>query len=334
MYLTTNMDEQDAAPYFLWDDPIPIRALHERLRTASEPERLRLIGKIMREANDVEVWRFVSLGEVLRLWRMAPPGVDSMTETLSPLQRALVERFFARVKTFPAFQRRIVRRGSESVVVDLVRDPTAGQLPKEQRGPIRLDSLREILANKICALLGRSELRDLVDAFVLDRRGGLSVEDALPIRASLRGCSRRSGLETTRAFRRESLRPNCGPIWRISSLGSRIWPSRHRRGQARRRWPSRLAREGPGHEEQRLVPTRSPPLSRLCIPWTTLDLRPARPSTRWHRLARPRPRLVRRWCGFRRRRGCNSTPSGSSRLQCQSVRPSTVTFGAGVYFGR
>ena len=73
MYLTTNMDEQDAAPYFLWDDPISIRALHERLRTASEPERLRLIGKIMREANDLEVWRFVSLGEVLRLWAKIAP---------------------------------------------------------------------------------------------------------------------------------------------------------------------------------------------------------------------------------------------------------------------
>jgi len=68
MYLTTNMDEQDAAPYFLWDDPIPIRALHERLRTASEPERVRLIGKVMREANDADVWRFVSLGDVLSLW--------------------------------------------------------------------------------------------------------------------------------------------------------------------------------------------------------------------------------------------------------------------------
>ena len=86
-----------------------------------------------------------------------------------------------RVKTFPAFQRRIVRRGAESVVVDLVRDPTASQLPKEQRGSVRLDSLLEILANKLCALLGRSELRDLVDAFVLERRGGLTAEEALPI---------------------------------------------------------------------------------------------------------------------------------------------------------
>lgn len=73
MYLTTNMDEQDAAPYFLWDDPISIRELHERLRMASEPERLRLIGTIMREANDAEVWRFVSLGEVLRLWPKLVP---------------------------------------------------------------------------------------------------------------------------------------------------------------------------------------------------------------------------------------------------------------------
>jgi hypothetical protein len=40
----------------------------------------------------------------------------------------------------------------------------------EERQGIRLHSLREIAANKICALPGRGEIRDLVDQPLLPRR--------------------------------------------------------------------------------------------------------------------------------------------------------------------
>jgi hypothetical protein len=63
--------------------------------------------------------------------------------------------------------------------VDLVLDTTeriAGP-PVESQG-LRVDPPREILINKICAILGRSEPRDLVDLFFLDR-AGLRVLDAL-----------------------------------------------------------------------------------------------------------------------------------------------------------
>jgi hypothetical protein len=85
-----------------------------------------------------------------------------------------------RLQTSPDFRRRLVRRGDESLVVDLVRErATAGQRAKVQRGIVRLDSAEEILANKLCALLSRAELRDLVDVIALER-AGLRLEEVLP----------------------------------------------------------------------------------------------------------------------------------------------------------
>ena len=66
--LSTDLDDPDAYPYFLWDDPMTIRELRERLRTASPPERTRLLAKILREARDTEVWRFTTPREVADAW--------------------------------------------------------------------------------------------------------------------------------------------------------------------------------------------------------------------------------------------------------------------------
>lgn len=76
------------------------------------------------------------------------------------------------VKSFPEFQRLLVRRGDDSVLVDLVIDraPDVDPVIEEQQG-IRLHSLREIAANKVCAILGRGEIRDLVDLRAILQRG-------------------------------------------------------------------------------------------------------------------------------------------------------------------
>ena len=66
--LSTNLDDPEAVPYFLWDEPITVRELKSRLETASPPERLRLLAKVLREARDPDVWRFTSPKEVERLW--------------------------------------------------------------------------------------------------------------------------------------------------------------------------------------------------------------------------------------------------------------------------
>src|SRR5687767_1349235 len=66
--LTSNLDDPSAVPYFLWDEPMTVSELRARLETASEPERHRLLGKIMREARDTDVWRFTTLRSIVRSW--------------------------------------------------------------------------------------------------------------------------------------------------------------------------------------------------------------------------------------------------------------------------
>lgn len=83
------------------------------------------------------------------------------------------------IQTAPDFRRQLLRRSSEAVLIDLVRDRVV-QLVAEKpviRG-IRVDPAEEILANKLCALLARAEVRDLVDVRALEI-SGYRVEDAL-----------------------------------------------------------------------------------------------------------------------------------------------------------
>lgn len=83
------------------------------------------------------------------------------------------------VQTSPDFRRILLRRGAEAVIVDLVRERVAQRIPeKPVIGGIRLDPPEEILANKLCALLSRSEIRDLVDTRALELAGN-KIEDAL-----------------------------------------------------------------------------------------------------------------------------------------------------------
>jgi len=66
--LSTNLLDAGAVPYFLWDEPMTVGALRERLRTASRPEAARLLGKILREARDTDVWLFTTPAEVALRW--------------------------------------------------------------------------------------------------------------------------------------------------------------------------------------------------------------------------------------------------------------------------
>ena len=79
------------------------------------------------------------------------------------------------------FKRLVLTRGEEGVVIDLVKD-TGHQLhpDKLERDNIVIDPPDEILANKLAALVGRAEERDLVDVMFLER-AGYSVEAALPV---------------------------------------------------------------------------------------------------------------------------------------------------------
>ncbi len=69
------------------------------------------------------------------------------------------------------FRRYLVTRGAERAVVDLVVD----RVPRIDEGVVidgvRVDSLREIAANKVCTLLSRMEPRDLFDLRALIAEG-------------------------------------------------------------------------------------------------------------------------------------------------------------------
>lgn len=83
------------------------------------------------------------------------------------------------LQTSPDFRRLLLRRNDDVIVIDLVRERVAQTSPEKLLvGAIRVDPPEEILANKLCALLSRSEIRDLVDVRALETLG-YSLENAL-----------------------------------------------------------------------------------------------------------------------------------------------------------
>lgn len=83
------------------------------------------------------------------------------------------------IQTSPDFRRLLLKRNEEAIVIDLVREYVFQVTPeKPVINNIRVDSPEEILANKLCALLSRSEIRDLIDVRELEN-AGFDLENAL-----------------------------------------------------------------------------------------------------------------------------------------------------------
>ena len=64
--LTTDMARHDLRPYFLWDEDVSIAELRQVLAGPDGPRRDQLLGKMLREARDIDVWHFVRPAEVAR----------------------------------------------------------------------------------------------------------------------------------------------------------------------------------------------------------------------------------------------------------------------------
>jgi hypothetical protein len=76
------------------------------------------------------------------------------------------------ITTAPTFRRYQLNRNTERELLDFVVEMVPQiDADKAQFGKLRVDTLREITANKICTLIGRCELKDLVDLFFLNKRG-------------------------------------------------------------------------------------------------------------------------------------------------------------------
>jgi hypothetical protein len=76
------------------------------------------------------------------------------------------------VQSSPDFHRFELKRGSDREMLDFVID-RAPQLDaeKSETDGIRIDTIREIIANKWSSLVGRMEIKDLIDLYFLDRAG-------------------------------------------------------------------------------------------------------------------------------------------------------------------
>jgi hypothetical protein len=77
--LTTDMTVGDRRPYFFWDEDVSIDELRRTLAGGPHDERMRLLGKMLREARDIDVWHFVTPHEV--------------AEALPALERRLGRRY-------------------------------------------------------------------------------------------------------------------------------------------------------------------------------------------------------------------------------------------------
>ncbi len=105
-----------------------------------------------------------------------------MDSRLTPLQRDVLDSFFRREDRFLLTGDAALagfHLGHRTTHGYLVRD-RAPQIHAQKvlSGAIRVDPADEILANKLCALLSRTENRDLVDVMALER-SGLDLEAAI-----------------------------------------------------------------------------------------------------------------------------------------------------------
>jgi hypothetical protein len=64
--LTLDLSDGSKRPYFFWDEDVSIDELKSALRDGPSALRERLMGKMLREARDIDVWRFMTPVEVAR----------------------------------------------------------------------------------------------------------------------------------------------------------------------------------------------------------------------------------------------------------------------------
>jgi len=63
--LTLDLRDPNRRLYFFWDEDVSVAELRAALEPGGDAhERMRLLGKLLREARDVDVWRFVTPAEV------------------------------------------------------------------------------------------------------------------------------------------------------------------------------------------------------------------------------------------------------------------------------
>ncbi len=65
--LSLQIDRDEVQPYFIWDVPVTMTELRAHLRHPDPHVRALWTARVMREARYLDVWKLVSLHEVLAL---------------------------------------------------------------------------------------------------------------------------------------------------------------------------------------------------------------------------------------------------------------------------
>jgi len=131
----------------------------------SVSEHVRLVGGtglacILGHRHSEDVDLFAARDEVLR------PVVDAVERAAEGMGASV-----RRVRTTPHYVRLEIDLDDETLRVDVANDTAARLEDPVVIDDMRVESLRDQRANKIAALLGRSELRDLVDLYFIERAG-------------------------------------------------------------------------------------------------------------------------------------------------------------------
>ena len=114
----------------------------------------------------------------LDLFTTSADAFERGKHVLAALASDLGAELQARVES-AGFRRYALRRGADLVVVDTVLDRTPQVVAdKPLVDGIAVDPPSEILVNKLAALVGRAEERDIIDVYELEK-SGLRVDDAL-----------------------------------------------------------------------------------------------------------------------------------------------------------
>ncbi|MBI5851361.1 MAG: hypothetical protein HZB39_10110 [Planctomycetes bacterium] len=64
--LSEDLDDPHAQPYFIWDVPITVRELKDILAGEDDATTALWTARVMREARYPDVWRFLTLDQVVR----------------------------------------------------------------------------------------------------------------------------------------------------------------------------------------------------------------------------------------------------------------------------
>jgi hypothetical protein len=63
--LSHDLDRNDAQPYFVWDVPMTVRELRRLIAHPDRSVRAMWMARVLREARYQDVWRFLSLDQVV-----------------------------------------------------------------------------------------------------------------------------------------------------------------------------------------------------------------------------------------------------------------------------